>query len=381
MRRRSSSRRPAARCTATTRPIPTTEDQAPLPLSPYGASKLAAEAYVRSWSAAHGVPNAVMRLGNIYGPRQTPHGEAGVVAIFSYRLWAGEPCTLFGHGSPTRDYVHVLDVVAALRAASGSTRHLQRRHGHRDRRLRRSMHDSPRRPARPPSLRSPTCDRANCGAPAWTPRTPAASSAGPRRSRSPTASPAPTRRWSTASALPREFSSLASMQEGRLGDESPHKDTSIPTTVVTGGAGFLGSHLCEALLGRGHRVLCVDNLETGSLTNIEHLRDERFVFIQHDLVDHLEIAEPIDLRAPLRQPGEPDRLPAAAAAHAQGRRLRHAQHARPGQGSPRALPARPRPARSTATRTCTRSPRATGATSIQSARAASTTRPSATRRP
>jgi UDP-glucose 4-epimerase len=100
-------------------PIPTAEDRLPLPLSPYGASKLAAEAYVRSWSAAHGVPNAVMRLGNIYGPRQTPHGEAGVVAIFSYRLWAGEPCTLFGHGTPTRDYVHVLDVVDALRAASG----------------------------------------------------------------------------------------------------------------------------------------------------------------------------------------------------------------------------------------------------------------------
>ena len=60
-----------------------------------------------------------MRLGNIYGPRQTPHGEAGVVAIFSYRLFAGEPCTLYGHGSPTRDYVHVRDVVAALRAASG----------------------------------------------------------------------------------------------------------------------------------------------------------------------------------------------------------------------------------------------------------------------
>jgi UDP-glucose 4-epimerase len=100
-------------------PIPTAEDQLPLPLSPYGASKLAAEAYVRSWSAAHGVPNAVMRLGNIYGPRQTPHGEAGVVAIFSYLLFAGKPCTLYGHGSPTRDYVHVLDVVAALRAASG----------------------------------------------------------------------------------------------------------------------------------------------------------------------------------------------------------------------------------------------------------------------
>src|SRR3954447_8043621 len=102
-------------------PIPTSEAQLPLPLSPYGASKMAAEAYVRSWTAAHGVPNAVMRLGNIYGPRQTPHGEAGVVAIFSYRLWAGEPCTLYGHGTPTRDYTHVLDVVSALRAASGKT--------------------------------------------------------------------------------------------------------------------------------------------------------------------------------------------------------------------------------------------------------------------
>jgi UDP-glucose 4-epimerase len=102
-------------------PLPTSESSSPLPESPYGASKLAGEAYVRSWSAAHGVPNAVMRLGNIYGPRQTPHGEAGVVAIFSYRLWAGEPCTLYGHGTPTRDYTHVFDVVSALRAASGKT--------------------------------------------------------------------------------------------------------------------------------------------------------------------------------------------------------------------------------------------------------------------
>jgi UDP-glucose 4-epimerase len=102
-------------------PRPTSEAQDALPLSPYGASKLAAEAYVRSWGAASGVPNAVMRLSNVYGPRQTAHGEAGVVAIFSYRLWAGEPCTLYGHGSPTRDYVHVHDVVAALRAASGKS--------------------------------------------------------------------------------------------------------------------------------------------------------------------------------------------------------------------------------------------------------------------
>jgi len=91
-------------------PIPTAEDRLPLPLSPYGASKLAAEAYVRSWSAAHGVPNAVMRLGNIYGPRQTPHGEAGVVAIFSGKMLRGEPVTVNGDGKQTRDYVYVGDV-------------------------------------------------------------------------------------------------------------------------------------------------------------------------------------------------------------------------------------------------------------------------------
>ena len=58
----------------------------------------------------------------------------------------------------------------------------------------------------------------------------------------------------------------------------------MPTSVVTGGAGFLGSHLCEALLARGHRVVCVDNLETGSLANIEHLRGDAFVFQPHDLI-------------------------------------------------------------------------------------------------
>jgi len=69
----------------------------------------------------------------------------------------------------------------------------------------------------------------------------------------------------------------------------------VPTAVVTGGAGFLGSHLCEYLLERDYRVLCVDNLVTSSLTNIEHLRDEAFVFLDHDLTEHLEIDEPVDL--------------------------------------------------------------------------------------
>jgi UDP-glucose 4-epimerase len=102
-------------------PRPTPEAAPPVPLSPYGASKLAGEGYVRSWAAAHGMANAVLRLGNVYGPGQDPHGEAGVVAIFSQRLLAGEPLTLYGEGRPTRDYVHVADVVRAFLAATGRT--------------------------------------------------------------------------------------------------------------------------------------------------------------------------------------------------------------------------------------------------------------------
>jgi UDP-glucose 4-epimerase len=101
-------------------PIPTSEDWIPAPLAPYGASKWAGEAYVKTWSAAHGVPNAICRLGNVYGPRQSPHGEAGVVAIFTYHLHTKRAPKLFGYGKPTRDYVHVADVVSALLSASGS---------------------------------------------------------------------------------------------------------------------------------------------------------------------------------------------------------------------------------------------------------------------
>jgi len=100
-------------------PRPTGEDRTPEPLSPYGASKWAAEAYVNTWSLASGIPHAVLRLGNVYGPRQSPHGEAGVVAIFSGQLNSGLTPRLYGHGSPTRDYIYVDDVVAALLAASG----------------------------------------------------------------------------------------------------------------------------------------------------------------------------------------------------------------------------------------------------------------------
>ncbi len=100
-------------------PLPTNEERIPAPLSPYGASKLAGEAYVTTWARSSGVLHTVCRLGNVYGPRQSPHGEAGVVSILTYHLHAGQTPTLFGHGTPTRDYVHVSDVVSALISATG----------------------------------------------------------------------------------------------------------------------------------------------------------------------------------------------------------------------------------------------------------------------
>jgi UDP-glucose 4-epimerase len=101
-------------------PIPTAEDWIPAPVSPYGASKWAAEAYVNTWRESTGIGHTVCRLGNVYGPRQNPHGEAGVVAIFSNLLWSESTPKVFGFGKPTRDYVHVTDVVRALVAATGS---------------------------------------------------------------------------------------------------------------------------------------------------------------------------------------------------------------------------------------------------------------------
>ncbi len=100
-------------------PIPTTEERIPAPLAPYGASKWAGEAYVNTWAGATGIPHAVCRLGNVYGPRQSPHGEAGVVSIFTHHLHDGRSPRMFGDGRPTRDYIHVHDVVAAMRAAVG----------------------------------------------------------------------------------------------------------------------------------------------------------------------------------------------------------------------------------------------------------------------
>jgi dTDP-glucose 4,6-dehydratase len=79
----------------------------------------------------------------------------------------------------------------------------------------------------------------------------------------------------------------------------------MPTSVVTGGAGFLGSHLCDALLERGHRVICVDNLETGSLQNVEHNRGGDFVFLNHDITGHLELDEPVHFVYHLASPASP----------------------------------------------------------------------------
>lgn len=100
-------------------PIPTPETFIPSPLAPYGASKWSAEAYLNTWANASRLPHAVARLGNVYGPRQSPHGEAGVVAIFSHALWRDERPRMFGHGEPTRDYIHVADVVEAMFGATG----------------------------------------------------------------------------------------------------------------------------------------------------------------------------------------------------------------------------------------------------------------------
>ncbi len=100
-------------CTA-----PAPENSALQPLSPYGTSKLAAEEYLRMYNRLYETGHVALRYGNVYGPRQDPHGEAGVVAIFFNRLKAGEAPRIFGDGSQTRDYVYVGDVVAATLAAA-----------------------------------------------------------------------------------------------------------------------------------------------------------------------------------------------------------------------------------------------------------------------
>jgi UDP-glucose 4-epimerase len=98
--------------------IPTPEDAPKLPLSPYGVTKLAGEYYLNYYRAIHGLEYAALRYSNVFGPRQDPHGEAGVVAIFCERLQSGEELTIFGDGEQTRDYVYVKDVASANLLAS-----------------------------------------------------------------------------------------------------------------------------------------------------------------------------------------------------------------------------------------------------------------------
>ena len=94
--------------------IPTKEDHEPLPESLYGLHKRFGELYFDFWNRIFGFQYTALRLGNVYGPRQNPHGEAGVVAIFSERLLNGEECKIFGNGKQTRDFVYVGDVVQAV---------------------------------------------------------------------------------------------------------------------------------------------------------------------------------------------------------------------------------------------------------------------------
>ena len=93
--------------------IPTPEDHPTRPASPYGITKVAMEQYIDAWGALWGMRAVSLRYANVYGPRQNPHGEAGVVAIFCHRLLAGEAPVINGDGLQTRDFVHVHDVAAA----------------------------------------------------------------------------------------------------------------------------------------------------------------------------------------------------------------------------------------------------------------------------
>jgi UDP-glucose 4-epimerase len=98
---------------------PAREDDERRPLSPYGTSKLAGEAYFTTWNALHGMRNVILRFGNVYGPRQLAKLEGGVVAIFMDRIRAGEGVRIFGDGEQARDFVYVGDIVDAIVASFG----------------------------------------------------------------------------------------------------------------------------------------------------------------------------------------------------------------------------------------------------------------------
>jgi UDP-glucose 4-epimerase len=97
--------------------VPTPEDHPTRPASPYGVSKVTGERYLDTWAGLTGASTLTLRLANVYGPRQNPAGEAGVIAIFAHRLLAGQPCVINGDGEQTRDYVYVEDVADAVARA------------------------------------------------------------------------------------------------------------------------------------------------------------------------------------------------------------------------------------------------------------------------
>lgn len=98
--------------------LPVDESHSQHPISPYGVAKKVVDDYLFAFRFLHGLDYASLALANVYGPRQDPHGEAGVVAIFAGRLLGGEPCTVFGDGEQTRDFVFVDDVVDAFARAA-----------------------------------------------------------------------------------------------------------------------------------------------------------------------------------------------------------------------------------------------------------------------
>jgi UDP-glucose 4-epimerase len=100
--------------------VPTPEDSPSRPMAGYGQSKFCAEQYLGLYERLHGMSTVALRFGNVYGPRQDPHGEAGVIAIFCGRLLDGGQPTVFGDGRQTRDYIYVGDLVDAIVAAGDS---------------------------------------------------------------------------------------------------------------------------------------------------------------------------------------------------------------------------------------------------------------------
>ena len=150
--------------------FPAPESHATRPVSPYGVSKASGELYLGYYRAQYGLQYVALRYANVYGPRQNPHGEAGVVAIFSQRLVAGQGCTIFGDGGQTRDFVFGPDVARAN--LPGLREGLRGRGQHRHRR--RDGHQPPLsrcwpRPRAPSSRRrTRRASRASSGAPAST---------------------------------------------------------------------------------------------------------------------------------------------------------------------------------------------------------------------